>query len=125
MCRHQLCNYVTVGTAPINIYSRCQKTFQKSFAVLPFNGIRMVKRQNRNGKRPLAVCPFPTRERLSTCATPTVIELRYNIMEVAKCILTHSKAWERPTASKVHKKSRCSRPQSSLRQLLSVRIASC
>ena len=45
-----------------------KKPFPKSFAVPLLNGVRTVKRQNRNGKRPFTVCPFPrTRKR----ATPT------------------------------------------------------
>ena len=75
-----------------------KKTFPKSFAVPPFNGVRTVKRQNGNGKRPFTVCPFPHANLSARVPLPlSLIGLRYN-MEVAKRILTRSKAWERPIA---------------------------
>ena len=102
-----------------------KKTFPKSFAVPPFNGVRTVKRQNGNGKRPFTVCPFPRASLSARVPLPLSLSgLRYN-MEVAKRILTRSKAWERPIAPTVHKKSRRSRPQSSQPRLLSARLTSC
>ena len=102
-----------------------KKTFPKSFAVPPFNGVRTVKRQNGNGKRPFTVCPFPRASLSARVPLPLSLSgLRYN-MEVAKRILTRSKAWERPIAPTVRKKSRRSRPQSSQPRLLSTRLTSC
>ena len=117
----------------VHVYSYCpllatvdvKKTFLKSFAVPPFNGVRTVKRQNGNGKRPFTVCPFPRASLSARVPLPlTLSGLRYN-MEVAKRILTRSKAWERPIAPTVRKKSRRSRPQNSQPRLLSARLTSC
>ena len=84
-----------------------------------------MKRQNGNGKRPFTVCPFPRASLSARVPLPlSLIGLRYN-MEVAKRILTRSKAWERPIAPTVRKKSRRSRPQSSQPRLLSARLTSC
>ena len=111
--------YIHVHTVDV------KKTFPKSFAVPPFNGVRTVKRQNGNGKRPFTVCPFPRASLSARVPLPlSLIGLRYN-MEVAKRILTRSKAWERPIAPTVRKKSRRSRPQSSPPRLLSARLTSC
>ena len=111
--------YIHVHTVDV------KKTFPKSFAVPPFNGVRTVKRQNGNGKRPFTVCPFPRANLSARVPLPLSLSgLRYN-MEVAKRILTRSKVWERPIAPTVRKKSRRSRPQSSQPRLLSARLTSC
>ena len=69
-----------------------KKTFPRSFAVLPFNGVRTVKWQNVNGKTPVDRLSISRREPQRACATPTFsIGLRYN-KEVAKRVLTRYKA---------------------------------
>ena len=60
--------------AILNLTSTELYTVTRSFAALLFNGIRMVKRQNGNGKRPWAVHLFQ-RASLSACATPTFSDL--------------------------------------------------
>ena len=69
-----------------------KKTFPRSFAVLPFNGVRTVKWQNVNSKTPVDRLSVSRRKPQRACATPTFsIGLRYN-KEVAKRVLTHYKA---------------------------------